>query len=118
MSEMFERKSPEMGGISNSFMPNAPSPEQSRKIEKKLEKVMKKIEKSRPQVVEEPLDIIEEVNSIDFSCSSKSSGLRELTLNGGHPDHPETWNQNMKFSPPRNSIKTNPEEFNPNPIPK
>lgn len=78
---------------------------------------MKKIEKKRPQVVEEPLDIIEEVNSIDFSCSSKSSNLREMSLKGGHPDHPETWGQNITFSPSRHSVRTIPEEFNSNPIP-
>jgi hypothetical protein len=33
-------------------------------------------------------------------------------LKGGHPDHPETWAQNrVRISPVRNSITTNPEEF-------
>jgi hypothetical protein len=91
-----------------------PAKDQNKKIEEKLEKVVKKIEKTRPKVAEEPLDIIDEVNSIDFSCSFKSSNLKDFTLKGGHPDHPETWKQGSGFSPIRDSIHTNPDEFSTN----
>ena len=73
-----------------------------KKIEAKIEKVVKQIEKKRPSVAEDDLDIIEEVNSIDFNCSAMSQDLRELTLeSGAHPDHPETWNMGRGVSPLR-----------------
>ena len=82
-----------------------------RKIEAKIEKVVKQIEKKRPSVAEDDLDIIEEVNSIDFNCSAMSQDLRDLTIDSGaHPDHPETWNKGRGISPVRLMNKGQPED--------
>jgi len=57
------------------------------------------------------LDIIEEVNSIDFNCSAMSQDLRDLTIDSGaHPDHPETWNKGRGISPVRLMNKGQPED--------
>jgi hypothetical protein len=54
------------------------------------------------------LDIIEEVNSIDFNSSIRNSN-NSLTSLGGHPDHPDTWATPKNISQMRQLVSEEPQ---------